>query len=128
MSTQIPADYLYTKDHEWVKIEGSTATVGITDFAQSSLGDIVFLELPEVGTELEENATFGVVESIKSVSDIYSPVKGKVSSVNSGLLDTPEKCNEEPYESWLVKIKIDSDADHKLMSAEEYTEFVQQSH
>ena len=128
MSTQIPADYLYTKDHEWVKIEGSTATVGITDFAQSSLGDIVFLELPEVGTELEENATFGVVESIKSVSDIYSPLKGKVSSVNSNLLDTPEKCNEEPYEAWLVKIKIDTDADHNLMSAEEYTEFVQQSH
>ena len=91
-------------------------------------GDIVFLELPEVGTELEENATFGVVESIKSVSDIYSPLKGKVSSVNSNLLDTPEKCNEEPYEAWLVKIKIDTDADHNLMSAEEYTEFVQQSH
>lgn len=128
MSTQIPADYLYTKDHEWVKIEGSTASIGITDFAQSSLGDIVFLELPEVGTEVEENSTFGVVESIKSVSDIYSPVKGKVTSINSALLDTPEKCNDAPYESWLVKIKIDIDQDHNLMSADEYSEFIQQSH
>lgn len=128
MSTQIPADYFYTKDHEWVKIEGSTASVGITDFAQSSLGDIVFLELPEVGTEVEENATFGVVESIKSVSDIYSPVKGKISSVNTALLDTPEKCNDTPYEAWLVKISINIDEDHNLMSAAEYTEFIQQSH
>lgn len=129
MSTQVPADYLYTKDHEWIKKEENIATIGITDFAQSSLGDIVFLELPDVGDTLSAESACGVVESIKSVSDIYAPVSGKVVAVNDELLDTPENCNEKPYESWLVKIEMDnlSQAD-ALMSAEDYSAFIQQSH
>ena len=129
MSTQVPAEYLYTKDHEWIKKEDNVATIGITDFAQSSLGDIVFLELPEVGDVLTSQSACGVVESIKSVSDIYAPVSGKVVAVNSDLLDAPEQCNEKPYESWLVKIEMDtlSQVD-ELMSSTDYSDFIQQSH
>jgi glycine cleavage system H protein len=114
----------YTEDHEWVAIEGNIATLGITDFAQSSLGDIVFVELPEEGHELEAASSFGVVESIKSVSDLYSPVGGKVVEKNTTLEQTPENINEDPFGSWLVKIEmIDPAEANSLMDAKAYTEF-----
>lgn len=121
MASQIPSNLKYTKDHEWALIEGDTVTVGITDFAQSQLGDIVFVELPEVGTALEAGGTFGVVESIKSVSDLYSPITGEVLEANNDLEGEPEKCNEAPYESWLVKIKCTQMADlEQLLSPDDY--------
>lgn len=123
MSNNIPAELKYTKDHEWVLLEGDIVSVGITDFAQSSLGDIVFIELPEVGSELSSEDTFGVVESIKSVSDLYSPVSGEVVEVNSDLEAGPEACNENPYGSWMIKLKVPSSDDYNgLMSPEEYQE------
>ena len=116
-----PDNLKYTKDHEWTLIEGDVCTVGITDFAQSQLGDIVFVELPEPGTQLDSGASFGVVESIKSVSDLYSPISGEVLEVNNELEDSPELCNSAPYESWMVKIKIsDSSQLDSLMDAAAY--------
>jgi len=109
MASKIPENLKYTKEHEWALVEGKNLTVGITDFAQSSLGDIVYVELPEVGFELKKDDPFGVVESIKSVSDLYSPVSGKVVAINSALQDTPEKINETAYESWLIKIEMSSE-------------------
>ncbi|MGZ3788423.1 MAG: glycine cleavage system protein GcvH [Bacteriovorax sp.] len=126
MAHNIPADLKYTKDHEWAKIEGDTAVVGITDFAQSALGDIVFVELPEVGKTLNAHQTFGVVESIKSVSDLYSPLSGTVVEVNSGLQDTPELCNAEPYEAaWMIKVKLSNAQEvNSLLSASDYQNFL----
>ncbi|MGB0452803.1 MAG: glycine cleavage system protein GcvH [Bacteriovoracaceae bacterium] len=116
-----PENLKYTKEHEWALIENGVAVIGITDFAQTSLGDIVFVELPEVGTKLTEGATFGVVESIKSVSDLYSPLTGEVVEVNAGLTDAPENCNSAPYESWMIKIKIENDSEvDKLLGPEDY--------
>lgn len=129
MSTNIPANLKYTKEHEWALIEGDTVTVGITDFAQSALGDIVFLEVPEVGTDLKSGATFGVVESIKSVSDLYAPITGEVTAKNSDLESSPEKINSEPYESWLIKVKVKDQSElEKLLTAEQYQEFCNTSH
>jgi glycine cleavage system H protein len=129
MATNIPGNLKYTKEHEWALLEGNTVTVGITDFAQSALGDIVFLEVPEVGTEISQGATFGVVESIKSVSDLYAPVSGEVVARNTELEGSPEKINEDAYGSWLIKVKIsDTSAVEKLMSAEQYQEFCNTSH
>ncbi|WP_127715684.1 glycine cleavage system protein GcvH [Halobacteriovorax sp. HLS] len=123
MSNNIPAELKYTKDHEWVLLEGDIVSVGITDFAQSSLGDIVFVELPEIGTELSAEDTFGVVESIKSVSDLYSPVSGEVVEANTDLEAGPEACNENPYGSWMIKLKVSSSDEYNaLMSSEEYQE------
>ncbi len=123
MASLIPETLKYTKDHEWALIEGDIITVGITDFAQSQLGDIVFVELPEVGTRLEKEGTFGVVESIKSVSDLYSPIAGEVVATNSELEDGPEKCNESPYESWMVKLKVENMSDlDELLSPSAYQE------
>ncbi len=116
--------YLYTEEHEWLLVEGNSATIGITDFAQSSLGDIVFVELPEEGEELEAGNSFGVVESIKSVSDLYTPISGKVLEKNSTVEETPENLNEDPYGGWLVKIELaDKDQLNSLMDAQAYTEF-----
>lgn len=121
MASQIPSNLKYTKDHEWALIEGDVVTVGITDFAQSQLGDIVFIELPEVGTQLDSGATFGVVESIKSVSDLYAPISGEVIEANSDLESLPEKCNEAPYESWLIKIKCSQQSELEgLLSPDDY--------
>jgi glycine cleavage system H protein len=121
MSTNIPAQLKYTKDHEWIKIEGEIAIVGITDFAQSSLGDIVFVELPEEGRELTSGETFGVVESIKSVSDLYSPVSGSVIAKNTELESSPDSCNQDPYGSWMIKIKgFQPNEIEELMSADSY--------
>lgn len=121
MASNIPSNLKYTEDHEWALQEGDTLTVGITDFAQSQLGDIVFVELPEVGTELEKGAAFGVVESIKSVSDLFSPVAGTVTEVNSDLEGTPESLNESPYESWMIKLKTtNGDEVNTLLTPDAY--------
>jgi glycine cleavage system H protein len=121
MASLIPETLKYTKDHEWALVEGDIITVGITDFAQSQLGDIVFVELPEVGTVLEKEGTFGVVESIKSVSDLYSPISGEVIEANSELEGEPEKCNEVPYESWMIKLKVKNAEElNELLSPEAY--------
>ncbi len=104
---KIPADIKYTKDHEWARIENDVAWIGITDFAQSELGDIVYVELPQIGDELEKQASFGTIEAVKAVSDLYTPLSGEVLEVNSALDDTPEVINEDPYtKGWMIKIKI----------------------
>jgi glycine cleavage system H protein len=118
----LPTDRLYTKEHEWVKLEGSTATVGITDYAQSSLGDIVYVELPKAGTAVTQFKQMGVVESVKAVSDIYSPVSGEVTEVNAEVENDPEKVNNDPYGAgWMVKIKVSGpDALAGLLKPPEY--------
>lgn len=122
MSSNIPDNLKYTKEHEWIKIDGEEAYIGITDFAQSSLGDIVFLELPEDGTEYEKEQTFGVVESIKSVSDLFMPISATVLESNSSLVEGPEKINEDPYESWLIKVKIKNAAElDSLLNHSDYS-------
>jgi glycine cleavage system H protein len=116
----------YSKEHEWVRVDGNRAVIGITDFAQSELGDIVFVELPEVGSDLAVDATFGTVESVKTVSDLYAPVSGKIVEVNSALVDSPEQVNESPYENgWMVVVEM-SDASQldNLLSPEAYTELI----
>ena len=117
----LPADLKYSKEHEWVKVDGSVATVGITDYAQDSLGDIVFLELPDVGTELSAGDTFGVVESVKAVSDLFAPVSGKVIEIHDHLTDAPETVNADPYnEGWMIKLEMSdlSELDALLNSAD----------
>ena len=101
-----PADYKYTKEHEWLKVEGNTGTIGITDHAQESLGDIVFVELPKVGTELTAGKTFGTVESVKAVSDLFAPVSGTVTAVNEALNASPEQVNKDAHEAWMVKVTL----------------------
>lgn len=129
MATNIPENLKYTKEHEWVLVEGDTVTVGITDFAQSALGDIVFLETPEVGTTLKKGETFGVVESIKSVSDLYVPLSGEVVEKNSSLEDSPEQINADAYGSWLIKVKLsDTNELNNLLSAADYENFCNNSH
>ncbi len=129
MATNIPTNLKYTKEHEWALVEGDVITVGITDFAQSALGDIVFVEVPDVGSDLKAGATFGVVESIKSVSDLYAPITGEVVAKNSEVEGSPEKINQDAYGSWLIKVKIkDSSEINKLLTAEQYQEFCNTSH
>ena len=119
----IPEDLQYTKSHEWVRIEGDTATIGITDHAQDELGDVVFVELPEEGATFDAGESFGTVESVKAVSDLYTPVGGEVVEVNSALEDAPENINEDPYgEGWIVKLRTTDGAD--LLSPEEYEQVV----
>lgn len=128
MATNIPENLKYTKEHEWVLVEGDIATVGITDFAQSALGDIVFLEVPAVGTQLNAGATFGVVESIKSVSDLYAPVSGEIIARNDNVESTPEKINENAFEAWLIKVKINNPGEiTSLLTAQAYDVFCQTS-
>ena len=116
----IPSQLLYTKDHEWVKIEGGTATVGITDFAQGELGDIVYVEIETLGETFSAEEVFGSVEAVKTVSDLMMPVSGEILSLNQALEATPELINTDPYEAgWLVKIKVEDQGDH-LLSAEDY--------
>lgn len=111
----------YSKEHEWVKLEGDRAYIGITDYAQDSLGDIVFVELPEEGEELEAGDVLGAVESVKAASDIYAPISGKVVEVNEELEDAPEMINEEPYEAWIAVLEISDPSElEDLLSAEEY--------
>jgi glycine cleavage system H protein len=124
---KFPSELKYTKDHEWAKASGTTITVGVTDHAQSALGDIVFVELPVVGRTLKVGETFGVVESIKAVSDLYSPIAGKVVEVNSSLGDDPSRINKDPYsDAWLVKIEVsDASAISGLMDSASYTKLVE---
>src|SRR5271165_7248917 len=121
-----PENYRYTKEHEWVLVEGDTGTVGITSHAQEELGDIVYVDLPKVGSTAEKGKTFGSVESVKAVSDIYAPVSGEVVEINELLATAPEKINEDPHgEAWLVKIKIGApDEIKQLLSAEDYETYV----
>lgn len=119
--SQVKAELLYTKEHDWIKVDGDIATVGITDFAQHALGDIVFVEVPEVGTTLSKGDNFGVVESIKSVTDLHSPLSGEVIESNSELADSPESVNSDPYGSWFMKIKIAESSElDDLMNATDY--------
>jgi glycine cleavage system H protein len=122
--SNIPENLKYTEEHEWVSVEGDTATIGITDFAQSSLGDIVFVELPEAGTQYDNNASFGVVESIKSVSDLYTPINCEIIEKNTEVEETPEKLNEDAYSNWLIKVKVNNSAEiDNLMDAAAYKTF-----
>jgi glycine cleavage system H protein len=123
---EFPEDLKYSKEHEWVLVEGSVATVGITDYAQDQLGDIVFVELPAVGDKVSKEDAFGVVESVKAVSDIYAPVSGKVVEVNDDLPENPEMLNEDPYgDGWIIKIEMnDPEELQDLMTATEYEEYV----
>ncbi len=125
---EFPAELKYTKEHEWLRIDGNMAYVGITDYAQESLGDIVFLELPETETELEHGDTFGVVESVKAVSDLYAPVSGTVSAINEVLVDAPEQLNEHPYDDgWMIAIEMNDMSDlDQLMDASDYEEYIRE--
>jgi glycine cleavage system H protein len=121
-----PADYRYTKDHEWIKVEGSVGTIGITDYAQHELGDVVFVELPKAGAHIKAGESFGSVESVKAVSDIFSPVSGEIAEINSSLADQPEKINHDPHgAAWLVRIKLDDVKEaSSLMDAKAYQTYV----
>lgn len=123
-----PADLLYTKEHEWVKLEGDVAVVGITDFAQSSLGDIVYVELPRVGTQVRQLGPGGVIESVKAVSDVFSPVDGEVVEVNAGLEEDPSKVNQDAFGAgWLFKVRLAGALERgTLLSPEQYDELVAQ--
>jgi glycine cleavage system H protein len=124
MAFKTPAELQYTKSHEWIKIEGDTATVGISDYAQDALGDVVYVELPEVGASYESGQAFGAVESVKAASDLYLPVGGEVTEINEPLLNTPELLNSDPYgDGWLVKIRL-AQGVGALMSAEVYEKYV----
>ncbi len=121
----VPGDLQYTKSHEWVRVEDGVATVGITDHAQDELGDVVFVELPEKGTSFSAGDSFGTVESVKAVSDLYAPVGGEVVEVNETLNDSPELINEEPYGGgWMIRLRISESGD--LLSAEEYEKLVEE--
>ena len=126
---ELPEDLKYTREHEWVSIDGSVATIGITDHAQEQLGDVVFVELPSLGDRVEKAAAFGVVESTKAVSDVYAPLSGEVTEVNDDLLDNQELINEDPYgDGWMVKITLGDKADlEDLMTADEYRKFMEDS-
>ena len=120
-----PADFKYTKEHEWIKIDGGTGTIGITDHAQQALGDIVFVELPKVGATITAGQSFGTVESVKAVSDLYAPVSGEITEVNGDLATSPEKVNSEPHQAWMVKVKLANPAEaNALLSSADYDKFV----
>ncbi|HVP63369.1 MAG TPA: glycine cleavage system protein GcvH [candidate division Zixibacteria bacterium] len=124
-----PADYKYTKEHEWVRADGTTGTVGITDYAQNSLGDIVFVELPKPGTELTAGQSFGTVESVKAVSDLFAPVTGTVTEVNQELATAPEKVNSDPHTTWMIKVTLKDPSElNSLLSAADYEKFVAEEH
>lgn len=120
-----PAQFKYTKEHEWISADGGSATIGITDYAQQSLGDIVFVELPKPGTEITAGKTFGSVESVKAVSDLFAPASGTVTEVNGDLATAPEKINQDANGSWMIKIKLKNPGDlNALMSAADYEKFI----
>lgn len=121
---RIKDDLMYTKDHEWFKKEGDKALVGITDFAQHSLGDIVFVELPVVGSKMKAGEVLAVVESVKAASDVYSPLSGEVAEINNALIDAPEKLNADPYENWMAVLRLsEASVPETAMNAEAYREF-----
>ncbi len=120
-----PKDYKYTREHEWIQVSGNTGLVGITDHAQESLGDIVFVELPKLGATLEVGKTFGTVESVKAVSELYAPVTGKVTAINESLSQAPEEINKDAHRAWMIKIELANADDLKsLLSAEEYETYI----
>ncbi len=123
---EYPAEYRYTREHEWVRVDGDIATVGITHHAQDQLGDVVYVELPEAGTKLQVDGAFGAVESVKAVSDIYAPISGEVTAVNADLIDAPEKINDDPHgEGWLVRMTVfDTNELQALLTAEQYQQYV----
>ena len=125
----IPSDLFYSNDHEWVKLDEDIATIGITDFAQQELGDIVYIEIETVGDNLQKEQVFGTIEAVKTVSDLFMPISGEVLEFNTALEDTPETVNNEPYDSgWIIKIKIDNPSQLKhLLSAEQYKQLIQSS-
>ncbi len=124
----LPKELRYTDEHEWVKVDGNRVLVGITDFAQEELGDIVFVELPDVGTEIKKGEPFGSVESVKTVSELYAPISGKVVEVNEELADSPELVNESPYEkAWMIVLEADNlDEVESLLTAEQYEKLIQE--
>jgi glycine cleavage system H protein len=122
-----PANYRYTREHEWIEIDGKTGTVGITDYAQNSLGDIVFVESPKVGDKMEKGKVFGSVESVKAVSDLYAPVSGTVTAVNEELASAPEKINTDAHAAWIMKIELSDPAEaESLLDAAAYEAFVKE--
>lgn len=123
-----PKELNYTSEHEWTRIEGDTATVGITDYAQSELGDIVYVELPEVGAQIKQGDSFGTIEAVKAVSDLYAPLTGEVIEVNESLNDAPEKINQDPYnEGWMIKIRIaDQSEKSDLLDAGQYENLIKE--
>lgn len=123
-----PKDLRYTRTHEWVRLEGDTATVGITDHAQSELGDVVYVELPSVGAKVTKGSPFGTVESVKTVSELVSPVSGEVTKVNQDLPDAPERINDNPYgNGWMLEVRLSDPTEvDALMSADEYEQFIQE--
>jgi len=122
----IPEELKYTEEHEWIRIDGNTATIGITDFAQGELGDIVYIDIDSIGNDLDGNEIFGTVEAVKTVSDLFMPIKGKVLEINSDIESTPEIVNEDPYgRGWIIKIEIPEDQDiSNLLSDEEYRNMI----
>lgn len=120
-----PANYRYTKEHEWIALDGKIGTIGITDYAQNSLGDIVYVDVPKVGDPVTANNSFGSVESVKAVSDLFSPVTGTVSAINEDLKTSPDKINEAPHETWIIKVELADTAEfEKLLDAAAYEKFV----
>lgn len=118
----------YSNDHEWVKVEGNTATIGITDYAQHQLGEIVFVELPEVDDELNSGDTFGVIESVKAASDAYMPISGRVLEINEELVGSPQLVNEDAFGSWMIKVELSDESElEELMNAEEYEKFCEEA-
>jgi glycine cleavage system H protein len=116
-----PAELKYTKDHEWVRVEGDTGTIGITNFAQLQLGDVVYVDLPDVGAQLSAGQTFGTIESVKAVSELYAPLSGEVVEVNTALKDTPEDVNAKPHDTWMIKVRLANAAETSgLMDAAAY--------
>ncbi|CCQ90001.1 Glycine cleavage system, H protein [Nitrospina gracilis 3/211] len=125
---EVPKDLMYTREHEWLRIDGNKGVIGITAFAQDQLGDVVFVELPKEGSDLQQESTFGVVESVKTVSDLYAPASGKVSKVNKELEAHPELINQEPYgKGWIVEVELkDAKVKNGLLSAEDYENFLKE--
>ena len=122
----IPSDLLYTKDHEWIKIENGIATVGITDYAQGELGDIIFIELPEIGDSVQAEDSIGTIEAVKTVADIYSPMNGEISEVNINLEDNPDTLNTDPYDSgWIIKLNNFTNNDDNYLTPDQYKSLIQ---
>ncbi len=121
-----PADLKYTKEHEWIRVDGNTGTIGITDFAQQQLGDVVYVELPEVGSTLTAGQVFGTIESVKAVSELFAPVTGEVTETNGSLKDRPDAVNSKPHETWMVKVKLANSGEvASLMDARVYEALIQ---
>ena len=121
-----PSDLKYTKEHEWIRVDGTTGTIGITDFAQQQLGDVVYIELPEIGTRLKASQSFGTIESVKAVSELFAPVTGEVLETNASLKDRPDHVNSQPHETWMVKVKLTNAGELSgLMDAGAYEQMIQ---